>query len=68
MLYKVKLSYPTIIEIKGQTYQLFPGKEVELPENEEIVKTYEGLGYIERIEAGKKIEIEKKKEVKGNAS
>jgi hypothetical protein len=62
MLYKVKLSYPTIIQISGKTYQLFPGKEVELPANEEIVKTYEGLGYIERIEK------QKKKEVKENAS
>lgn len=57
MLYKVKLSYPTIVEIKGQTYRLFPDKKVEMDANEEIVKTYEGLGYIERIETEKKKEV-----------
>ncbi len=40
---------------------LFPGQEVELPENAEIVKTYEGLGYITTIED----ESQNNKKVKG---
>jgi hypothetical protein len=44
--YKVNLSYPAAIEIDGRAYMLFPGQEVELPENADIVKTYEALGYI----------------------
>lgn len=48
MRYKVKLSYPTALEINGKGYLLFPGTEVELPESE-IVKTYLGLGYLEQL-------------------
>jgi hypothetical protein len=47
MRYKVKLTYPTIVVIEKE-YLLFPGQEVELPEAE-VVKTYEGLGYIEPL-------------------
>ncbi|MDI6865761.1 hypothetical protein [Thermodesulfovibrio yellowstonii] len=46
MKYKVKLSYPTALELNGRTYLLFQGAEIELPEAE-IVKTYLGLGYLE---------------------
>jgi hypothetical protein len=49
MRYRVKLSYPTILMIGQKEYRLFPGQEVELPENAEVVKTYEGLGYLEPI-------------------
>ncbi len=48
MKYKVKLSYPTIIAIDGKEYVLFPGQAVELPDAE-VIKTYEGLGYIEKL-------------------
>ena len=44
--FKVALSYPTAITIKKKTYFLYPGKEVELPEDEKIVKTYLALGYL----------------------
>jgi len=44
--FKVALSYPTVITIKEETYFLYPGKEVELPEDEKIVKTYLALGYL----------------------
>jgi hypothetical protein len=49
MRYKVKLTYPTILMIGQEEYRLFPGQEVELPESAEVVKTYEGLGYLEPI-------------------
>ncbi len=49
MRYVVKLTYPTIIVIEGKEYLLFPGQEVELPETAEVVKTYEGLGYLEPL-------------------
>jgi len=49
MRYKVKLTYPTILMIGQEEYRLFPGQEVELPENAEVVKTYEGLGYLEPL-------------------
>ncbi|WP_028844728.1 hypothetical protein [Thermodesulfovibrio thiophilus] len=49
MQYRIKTNYPTIIEIGGNAYMLFPHKNVDLPEDAEIVQTYEGLGYIERI-------------------
>ncbi len=48
MRYVVKLTYPTIIVIEGKEYLLFPGQEVELPDAE-VVKTYEGLGYLEPL-------------------
>lgn len=60
MKYRVKLSYPTIIETEGNTYMLFPEHEIELPESSEIIKTYEGLGYIEKVEI---VTNKKKKEV-----
>jgi hypothetical protein len=49
MRYKVKLTYPTIIVVGQDEYRLFPGQEVELPETAEVVKTYEGLGYLEPL-------------------
>jgi hypothetical protein len=58
MRYKVKLTYPTIVVIEQKEYLLFPGQEVELPEAE-VVKTYEGLGYLEPLPEVKP----KKKEV-----
>ena len=48
--FKVALSYPTAITIKKKTYFLYPGKEVELPEDEKIVKTYLALGYLKPVE------------------
>ncbi len=47
--YKVNLTYPSALEIKDKVYLLFPGQEIELPDAE-IVKTYEGLGYISALE------------------
>jgi hypothetical protein len=49
MRYKVKLTYPTIVVVGQDEYRLFPGQEVELPETAEVVKTYEGLGYLEPL-------------------
>jgi hypothetical protein len=49
MRYKVKLTYPTIVVVEQKEYLLFPGQEVELPETAEVVKTYEGLGYLEPL-------------------
>jgi hypothetical protein len=49
MRYRVKLSYPTILMIGQNEYRLFPGQEVELPETADLVKTYEGLGYLEPL-------------------
>jgi hypothetical protein len=49
MRYKVKLTYPTILVIGQDEYRLFPGQEVELPEFAEVVKTFEGLGYLEPL-------------------
>jgi len=49
MRYKVKLTYPTIVVVGRDEYRLFPGQEVELPETAEVVKTYEGLGYLEPL-------------------
>jgi hypothetical protein len=49
MRYKVKLTYPTIVVIEQKEYLLFPGQEVELPDSAEVVKTYEGLGYLEPL-------------------
>lgn len=63
MRYRVKLSYPTILQINEQEYFLFPGKEIELPESAEIVQTYAGLGYLEPVQ-----EAKRKKEVNQNAS
>jgi hypothetical protein len=48
MRYRVKLSYPTILVIGQDEHRLFPGQEVELPETE-VVKTFEGLGYLEPL-------------------
>jgi len=50
-LYKVKLTYPTVLVIQDKTYHLFPGKEVELPpaETARIVKAYLKLGYLEQV-------------------
>lgn len=49
MRYKVNLSYPTIIEIQGKDYILFPDAEIELPDAD-IVETYKGLGYLKPVE------------------
>jgi len=49
MRYRVKLSYPTILMVGQEEYLLFPGQEVELPETAEVVKTFEGLGYLEPL-------------------
>ena len=49
MRYKVKLTYPTILMIGQEEHRLFPGQEVELPETAEVVKTFEGLGYLEPL-------------------
>jgi hypothetical protein len=49
MRYKVKLTYPTILVIGHDEHRLFPGQEVELPETAEVVKTFEGLGYLEPL-------------------
>jgi hypothetical protein len=49
MRYKVKLTYPTLLVIEQNEHLLFPGQEVELPETAEVVRTYEGLGYIEPL-------------------
>jgi len=54
MRYKVKLSYPAVVRIGKREYSLFPGKEVELPENEERTKNLLALGYIEPVEEKKK--------------
>jgi len=59
MRYRVKLSYPTILVIGQDEHRLFPGQEVELPESAEVVKTYEGLGYLEPI-SGVKSKTSKK--------
>lgn len=60
MRYRVKLSYPTILQINEQEYLLFPGQEIELPESAEIVQTYTGLGYLEPVQTQAK---KSKKEV-----
>jgi hypothetical protein len=57
MRYKVKLTYPTIVVIEQKEYLLFPGREVELPDAE-VVKTYEGLGYLEPLPAKQKTKKE----------
>lgn len=49
MRYKVKLTYPTILVIGQDEHRFFPGQEVELPETAEVVKTFEGLGYLEPL-------------------
>jgi hypothetical protein len=54
MRYKVKLTYPTIVVVGQDEYRLFPGREVELPETAEVVKTYEGLGYLEPLQVKQK--------------
>ncbi len=54
MMYKVKLTYPAIVIIEQKEYLLFPGQEVELPETAEVVKTYEGLGYLEPLQVKQK--------------
>jgi hypothetical protein len=64
MRYRVKLSYPTIIKLKEQEHLLFPGQEVELPEDTEIVNTYVGLGYLKPIET----QTRKNKKEAGDAS
>jgi hypothetical protein len=53
MRYKVKLTYPTIVVVGQDEYRLFPGREVELPDAE-VVKTYEGLGYLEPLQVKQK--------------
>jgi len=58
MRYKVKLTYPTIVVIEQKEYLLFPGQEVELPDSAEVVKTYEGLGYLEPLSAKQKTKKE----------
>jgi len=58
MRYKVKLTYPTILVIGQEEYLLFPGQEVELPDSAEVVKTYEGLGYLEPLTAKQKTKKE----------
>ncbi|MFZ8864075.1 MAG: hypothetical protein ACO2PP_26715 [Thermocrinis sp.] len=64
MRYKVKLTYPTIVVIEQKEYLLFPGHEVELPDSAEVVKTYEGLGYLEPLPDKQKT----KKEVNDGSS
>jgi hypothetical protein len=58
MRYRVKLTYPTVLVIGQEEYLLFPGQEVELPETAEVVKTYEGLGYLEPLPAKQKTKKE----------
>ncbi len=58
MKYKVKLTYPAIVVIEQKEYLLFPGQEVELPDSAEVVKTYEGLGYLEPLQVKQKIKKE----------
>jgi hypothetical protein len=58
MRYKVKLTYPTIVVVEGKEYLLFPGQEVELPDSAEVVKTYEGLGYLEPLPTKQKTKKE----------
>jgi hypothetical protein len=58
MRYKVKLTYPTIVVIEQEEYRLFPGQEVELPDAAEVVKTYEGLGYLEPLPVKQKTKKE----------
>ncbi len=58
MKYKVKLTYPTILMIGQEEYLLFPGQEVELPDSAEVVKTYEGLGYLEPLPTKQKTKKE----------
>jgi len=58
MRYKVKLTYPTILMVGQEECLLFPGREVELPETAEVVKTYEGLGYLEPLPAKQKTKKE----------
>lgn len=60
--YRVKLSYPTIIQTQEQEYMLFPGQEIELPDDP-VIETYKGLGYIAPIETQNK----KTKEVNKDA-
>jgi hypothetical protein len=57
MRYKVKLTYPTVVVIEQKEYLLFPGQEVELPDAE-VVKTYEGLGYLEPLPVKQKTKKE----------
>jgi len=59
--YKVRLTYPTVIQVQGQEYMLFPGQEIELPDDP-VIETYKGLGYIEPIEI--QTQNKKTKEVK----
>jgi len=65
MKYKVKLSYPSLINVNGKDYILHKDAILDLPESD-IIKTYEGLGYIEKVK--EEIEIKKTEEVKANAS
>ncbi len=54
MKFKVKLTYPTVVRIGKKEHTLFPGKEVDLPENNERVKNLVGMGYIEPVQDKKK--------------
>lgn len=56
--YKVNLTTPTIIQIAGQEYHLFPGQEIELPDDP-IIETLKGIGYIEEIPVKTKKEVNK---------
>jgi hypothetical protein len=65
MKFKVKTSYPTIVFINGIDYTLYPGQEIDLPNNDhEHIQTLVGLGYLEAIQETKK----SKKEVSDNVS
>lgn len=48
--YNVKLNCPTILEIDNSVYKLFPNKEIDLPENNNIIQTYIALGYLQEKE------------------
>lgn len=65
MKYKVRLSYPTALEIGGRTYLLFPKSEIELPEAE-VVKTYLGLGYLEPVAGQEENDTDSKGKSKGD--
>jgi len=53
MKFKVKLTYPTVVRIGKQEYTLFPGKEIDLPKDNERVKNLVGMGYIEPVDKKK---------------
>ncbi len=46
MKFEVTVSYPTVVRIGKKEYVLFPGKEIDLPADNERVKNLIGMGYI----------------------